>query len=60
MKNLIDEEYRGKRNITPAMAVKMLKKHGQDVTEEQAKEILDFLYLLARITVNDYLKEREE
>ena len=43
-----------KRNITPQQAVKVLKKNGINVDENQAKIILDFLYILAKLTVNQY------
>jgi protein-tyrosine-phosphatase len=43
-----------KRNITPEQAVKVLRKNGIEATEEEAKKILDFLYLLAKLTVNQY------
>ncbi len=43
--------------ITPEKAVEMLKKGGFDVTLEQAKLILEFLYKLADISVAQYLKK---
>jgi len=46
-----------KRNITPQMAVKILRKNGIEVDEKKAEEILDFLYLWAKLTVKQYLKE---
>jgi len=47
----------GKRNITPGQAVKILRHNGIEVTEGQAKIILDFLYVLAKLTVNQYFNE---
>lgn len=41
-----------KRNITPEQAVKVLRENGINVNEDQAKIILDFLYILAKLTVN--------
>ncbi len=38
--------------ITPEKAVEILKKGGLEVTLEQAKLILEFLYKLADITVD--------
>ena len=35
----------------------MLAKEGIIVTEKEAEKILDFLYFLAKLTVNQYLKE---
>lgn len=39
------------RNITPAMAVAILKKNGIEVSIDNAKVILDCLYQLANIAV---------
>lgn len=47
-----------KRNITPEYAIKMLKKNGIDVDEEQAKIILDFLYILAKSTLKRYFEDK--
>jgi hypothetical protein len=47
-------EERAKRNITPEQAIKVLKKNGIEATEKDAEIILDFLYLLAKLTVNQY------
>ncbi len=43
--------------ITPEKAVEILKKGGMDVTIEQAKLMLEFLYKLADITVAQYLEK---
>lgn len=42
--------------ITPEKAAEILKKSGMDVTLEQAKLILEFLYKLAEISVAQYLE----
>ena len=44
------------RGITPKKAIAILEKHGYQISEEEAEEILDFLYILAKLTVNQYLK----
>jgi len=41
--------------ITPEKAVEMLKKGGAEVTLEQSKLILEFLYKLADLTVAQYM-----
>ncbi len=41
--------------ISPEKAVKLLKDDGIDVTIEQAKVILDFMYLMAEIVVEQFL-----
>jgi len=43
--------------ITPEKAAEILKKGGMDVTLEQAKLILEFLYKLADISVAQYLEK---
>jgi protein-tyrosine-phosphatase len=44
-----------KEKISPEKAVEILRKGGMEVTLEQAKSILEFLYKLADITVAKYL-----
>lgn len=43
--------------ILPEKAVELLRKDGIDVTEEQAKFILEFLYEMAGIVVDQYLSK---
>ena len=43
--------------IPPDKAVEFLKKDGIEVTEEQAKVILEFLYEIASIVVDQYLSK---
>lgn len=56
-KQMEEKNLTEKRNITPQMAVKILRKNGIEVDEKKAEEILDFLYLLAKETVKQYLNE---
>ncbi len=37
--------------ISPEKAVEILKSNGKEVTAEEAKIILDFLYKMAKLTV---------
>lgn len=46
-----------KDRIPPEKAVKILKEDGIEVTIEQAKVILDFLYEMAEIAVDQYLSK---
>ena len=46
-----------KRNITAERAVAILKKNGVDIDEKNVEKVLDFLYFLAKLTVNQYIKE---
>ena len=45
-----------KRNITPEMAVKILKKNGVEIDEKKAAEVLDLLYIIAKLTVDQYFQ----
>jgi len=45
-----------KRTVTPEKAVETLKKNGTVVTMEQAKIILDFLYKIGKLSVEQYVK----
>ena len=45
-----------KRNITPEMAVKILRKNGVEIDEKKAAEVLDMLYFLAKLIVNQNFK----
>lgn len=51
--NAMDRE--GGHKISPKRAVKLLKEDGIDVTIEQAKVILDFMYEMAEIVVEQFL-----
>jgi protein-tyrosine-phosphatase len=44
-----------KRSITPEQTIKALRENNIEVSENEAKEILDFLYFLAKLTVNQYI-----
>ena len=43
--------------ITPEKAIEILRKEGLEVTLEQAKLILEFLYQMADIVVEQHLKK---
>ena len=45
----------GGHKISPERAVKLLEQDGIDVTIEQAKVILDFMYEMAEIVVEQFL-----
>ena len=46
-----------KKNISPAQAVKVLRDNGVDITEKDAEKILDLLYFLGKLTVDQYIKD---
>ncbi|MGB4770389.1 MAG: hypothetical protein WBP58_02975 [Chitinophagaceae bacterium] len=43
--------------MTPQRVQQVLKKHGKDITLDQAEEVLALMRKLARITVANYLRE---
>jgi hypothetical protein len=45
-----------KRKVTPQRAMEILKRSGLKVTEEEVEIILDFMYKLSKLTVDNYLK----
>lgn len=45
------------RNITPAKAQKILLENNIEVSEKEAEKILDFLYFLAKLIVNQNFKK---
>lgn len=45
-----------KRRVTPERAVEILKKHGTNISVEEAKLMLDFLYRFAKLTLEIVLK----
>ena len=46
--------------MTPKQAMKILKKEGTIVTEQEAEIILDFLYKIAEISVNTIMKSLDK
>ena len=46
-----------KRKITAADAVKILKRDGKEVTEKEAENILEMMYFLAKLIVNQNFKK---
>lgn len=46
-----------KRNVTPDQAVRILRKNGIKVTEKEARKILDFLYILAKLAIREHFSD---
>ena len=46
-----------KRNVTPEQARKILSQNGIEVNEKEVEEILDFLYFLAKLSVDQYVND---
>lgn len=46
-----------KRGVTTEQALAMLRKKGIEVDEKQAEIILDFLYILGKLAVNQYFDD---
>lgn len=49
-----------KRNVTPQQAVKILEQNGLKISEKEAEEILDFLYFLGKLTVNQLINKNKD
>ncbi|WP_215240991.1 hypothetical protein [Dyadobacter helix] len=49
-----------KERVSPQKAVEVLRREGLEVTESQAKKILEFLEKLANIAVNQCLKDLKD
>ncbi|MDB5115487.1 MAG: hypothetical protein JWQ79_979 [Mucilaginibacter sp.] len=50
-------ELREKRNGTTKPAVEILAKNGVQIDERNAEKVLDFLYFLAKLIVNQNFKK---
>jgi len=50
-------ETAGKRNVTPEKAIEILKENGVEISEKNAEELLDLMYFLAKLSVDQYIKE---
>ena len=46
-----------KRSLTAGDAIRVMRENGVEISEKEAEEILDFLYFLAKLTVNQYVKD---
>lgn len=46
-----------KRNITPDQAVRVLRKNGIEVSEKDARKILDFMYIIAKLAIREYFSD---
>ncbi len=51
------DKFSEKRNITAAQAVKILEKSGVKIDEKKAGEVLDLMYFLAKLIVNQNFKK---
>jgi hypothetical protein len=47
-----------KQGVTPEQAISALQKKGITIDEEEAKIILDFLYILAKLAINQYFNSK--
>jgi hypothetical protein len=45
--------------MTPQLAQKILKEHGTNLTLEEAEKVIEFMQMLAKIAVAQYLREEE-
>ena len=45
-----------KRNVTTAQAMEIMRKNGVEIDEKKAAELLELLYFLAKLIVNQNFK----
>lgn len=45
--------------MTPQRAQKILKEHGTNLTLEEAEKVIEFMQMLAKIAVAQYLREED-
>lgn len=53
MRNILQK----KRNITPEKAVKILSKNGINIDKNDAAEVLELMYFLAKLIVDQNFKK---
>lgn len=46
-----------KRAVTPEKAIEILAKNGINISSEKAQELLDFMYFLAKLIVEQNFKK---
>jgi len=52
----MNNDLTNKKGLTPKDAVAILQKSGVEIDEKKAKEVLDLLYFLAKLIVNQNFK----
>ena len=52
----MEEEHKESKGMTPERIVKILARHHEIITVQQAKRMLEMVNLLAGIAVNQYLR----
>lgn len=57
MLNLMDNEFKGR--VAPEMVVNILKKHGNVISVNDACLILDYLYSLAKLALQQQVKDEK-
>ena len=53
---MAEKDLAEKRNITAEMAVRILKKQGIEIDEKKALEVLDLMYFIAKLILNQNIK----
>jgi len=48
-----------KRNVTPSQTVEVFRKHGEEITEEEAEILLEFLYFFAKLSVCQQVEKKK-
>jgi len=53
----MNDKLANKRNVTSQKAVEILKKNGIEISEKKAEELLELMYFLAKLIVNQNFKK---
>jgi hypothetical protein len=53
----MSKELLKKRNVTTKHAIELLQKNGIEINEKKAEEVLDLMYFLAKLIVNQNFKK---
>ena len=51
------ETPKNKKKISPTEAVKILRRNGEEITEKEAEKVLEVMYFLAKLIVNQNFKK---
>ncbi len=53
----MQKDLQQKRSLTTKDAIRVMRENGVEISEKEAEEILDFLYFLAKLTVNQFIND---
>lgn len=56
MMEIEDLRPKGNDRVTPEKLIKILKKHGEEISLEESKKVLDLMHFFANLAVNQIIK----